>query len=105
MSGTRLTRAARREQLLDAAAQLGAASLDSVTMEGLAAQAGVSKALPYKFFANRDEVLANYAARTPAGPVLTPADVADAVYLLCLPEANMINGHTLVVDGGFAISG
>ena len=57
MGGTRLTREARREQLLDAAAQLGAASLDSVTMEGLAARAGVSKALPYKFFANRDEVL------------------------------------------------
>ena len=37
--------------------------------------------------------------------MLTPRDVADAVYLLCLPEANMINGHTLVVDGGFAISG
>jgi hypothetical protein len=27
------------------------------------------------------------------------------VYLLCLPEARMINGATLVVDGGFAISG
>jgi enoyl-[acyl-carrier protein] reductase III len=37
--------------------------------------------------------------------VLTTADVANAVYLLCLPEAQMINGHTLVVDGGFAISG
>ena len=31
--------------------------------------------------------------------------VAAAVYLLCLPEANMINGHTLVVDGGYCISG
>ena len=39
------------------------------------------------------------------GPVLTPQDVAGAVFLLCLPEAGMINGHTLVVDGGFAISG
>jgi len=37
--------------------------------------------------------------------VLTPEDVAGAAYLLCLPEADMINGHTLVVDGGFAISG
>jgi len=37
--------------------------------------------------------------------VLTPEDVAGAVYLLCLPEAGMINGHTLFVDGGFAISG
>ena len=50
-------------------------------------------------------LLAGYAERAPAGPVLTPQDVADAVYLLCLPEAHMINGHTLVVDGGFAISG
>ena len=41
----------------------------------------------------------------PPGPVLTPEDVAGAVYLLCLPEAAMINGHTLVVDGGFCISG
>ncbi len=28
-----------------------------------------------------------FARRTPAGPVLTPQDVAGAVYLLCLPEA------------------
>ena len=35
----------------------------------------------------------------------TPDDVAGAVYLLCLPEAAMITGHTLVVDGGFCISG
>jgi enoyl-[acyl-carrier protein] reductase III len=57
------------------------------------------------YFPNRAELLADFARRTPAGPVLTPVDVAGAVYLLCLPEAAMINGHTLVVDGGFAISG
>ena len=56
-------------------------------------------------FPNREQLLARYAERAPAGPVLTPEDVAGAVYLLCLPEANMINGHVLVVDGGFAISG
>jgi len=56
-------------------------------------------------FPNREQLLAGYAERAPAGPVLTPADVAGAVYLLCLPEANMINGHVLVVDGGYAISG
>ena len=67
--------------------------------------AGVVDTDALAYFPNRDEVLANYAARTPAGPVLTPQDVANAVYLLCLPEANMINGHTLIVDGGFAISG
>lgn len=67
--------------------------------------AGVVDTDALAYFPNRDELLANFAARTPAGPVLTPDDVAAAVYLLCLPEAAMINGHTLVVDGGFAISG
>ena len=67
--------------------------------------AGVVDTDALSYFPNRDALLADFARRTPAGPVLTPQDVADAVYLLCLPEAAMINGHTLVVDGGFAISG
>ncbi|MFO1396819.1 MAG: enoyl-[acyl-carrier-protein] reductase FabL [Burkholderiales bacterium] len=67
--------------------------------------AGVVDTDALAYFPNREEVLADYSRRAPAGPVLTPQDVADAVYLLCLPEARMINGHTLVVDGGFAISG
>jgi len=67
--------------------------------------AGVVDTDALAYFPNREALLAGFAARAPAGPVLTPQDVADAVYLLCLPEANMINGHTLVVDGGFAISG
>ncbi len=67
--------------------------------------AGVVDTDALRYFPNREELLANFAQRTPAGPVLTPQDVAGAVYLLCLPEARMINGHTLVVDGGFAISG
>jgi enoyl-[acyl-carrier protein] reductase III len=67
--------------------------------------AGVVDTDALRYFPNREELLADFARRTPAGPVLTPQDVAGAVYLLCLPEAAMINGHTLVVDGGFAISG
>jgi enoyl-[acyl-carrier protein] reductase III len=67
--------------------------------------AGVVDTDALAYFPNREELLADFARRTPAGPVLTPDDVAGAIYLLCLPEAAMINGHTLVVDGGFAISG
>ena len=58
-----------------------------------------------KFFPNREQLLAEYARRTPLGPTLTPEDVAGAVYLLCQPEAAMITGHTLTVDGGYCISG
>ena len=67
--------------------------------------AGIVDTDALKYFPNREQLLAEYARRTPAGPTLTPEDVANAVYLLCLPEAEMITGHTLVVDGGFCISG
>lgn len=70
-----------------------------------AVSAGVVDTDALRYFPNREELLANFARRTPAGPTLTPQDVAAAVYLLCLPEAAMITGHTLVVDGGFCISG
>ena len=70
-----------------------------------AVSAGVVDTDALAYFPNREQLLANFAQRTPAGPVLTPDDVAGAVYLLCLPEAAMITGHTLVVDGGFCISG
>jgi AcrR family transcriptional regulator len=54
----RLSHTQRRRQLLDAAASLIIErSLDAVTMEGVAARAGVSKALPYRFFTNRDDLL------------------------------------------------
>jgi AcrR family transcriptional regulator len=49
----RLSRSERREQLLDsAAALLQERGFDAVTMEGVAARAGVSKALPYNHFEN-----------------------------------------------------
>jgi enoyl-[acyl-carrier protein] reductase III len=67
--------------------------------------AGVVDTDALKHFPNREELLAESGRRTPLGAALTPADVANAVYLLCLPEAAMITGHTLVVDGGYCISG
>jgi len=70
-----------------------------------AISAGVVDTDALAYFPNREQLLAEFAQRTPAGPTLTPEDVAGAVYLLCLPEAAMINGATLFVDGGFAISG
>ncbi len=70
-----------------------------------AVSAGVVDTEALRFFPNRESLLSSFAKRTPAGPVLTAQDVAGAVYLLCLPEAAMVTGHTLVVDGGFCISG
>jgi enoyl-[acyl-carrier protein] reductase III len=67
--------------------------------------AGVVDTEALSYFPNREQLLESFARRTPLGPVLDPWDVANAVYLLCLPEAGMITGHTLTVDGGFCISG
>ena len=70
-----------------------------------AVSAGAVDTDALKFFPNREEMLAEFVKRAPARKQLSPADVANAVYLLCLPEASMITGQTLVVDGGFSISG
>lgn len=70
-----------------------------------AVSAGVVDTDALSHFPNREELLAEFAERAPAGPTLSPGDVADAVYLLCLPEADKITGQTLVVDAGFSISG
>jgi enoyl-[acyl-carrier protein] reductase III len=67
--------------------------------------AGVVDTDALKHFPNRETLLEEYKIRTPLGPTLSPEQVADAIYLLCLPESAMITGHTLFVDGGYAISG
>jgi len=67
--------------------------------------AGVVDTDALKFFPNREQLLSESARRTPTGSALTPEDIANSVFLLCLPEAAMITGHTLVVDGGYCISG
>ena len=41
--------------------------------------------------------------RTPAGRIVEPEDVASAVAFLCSPDAAMVRGHTLIVDGGYSL--
>jgi enoyl-[acyl-carrier protein] reductase III len=68
-----------------------------------AVSAGVVETGALEFFPNRDEMLAAGRDRTPAGRLVEPEDVAKAVTFLCSPEAEMVRGHTLVVDGGFSL--
>jgi enoyl-[acyl-carrier protein] reductase III len=67
-----------------------------------AVSAGVVETGALEHFPNRDEMLAA-GERTPAGRLVEPDDVAAAVTFLCSPEAEMIRGQTLVVDGGFSL--
>ena len=64
--------------------------------------AGVVDTDALKYFPNRDELLSTYESRSLAQEPLLPSHVADAVYLLCLPEAKMINAQTIYVDAGYS---
>jgi 2-deoxy-D-gluconate 3-dehydrogenase len=41
-------------------------------------------------------------ARIPAGRIAKPADIVGAVVYLASPASAMVNGHTLLVDGGWS---
>ncbi|WP_030768978.1 MULTISPECIES: SDR family NAD(P)-dependent oxidoreductase [unclassified Streptomyces] len=43
------------------------------------------------------------AARTPAGRLTTPQDIADVVALLCTDEARWIHGQVITADGGLGL--
>jgi enoyl-[acyl-carrier protein] reductase III len=67
-----------------------------------AVSAGVVETGALEHFPNRDEMLSAGRAN-PAGRLVEPGDVAGAVAFLCSPDAEMIRGQVLVVDGGFTL--
>ena len=68
-----------------------------------AVSAGVVETEALDHFPNREEMLHSGKTRTPAGRLVEPDDIADAVAFLCSPDAEMVRGHTLIVDGGFSL--
>jgi len=58
-----------------------------------------------KKFPNREEILQTAISRTPLGRLTTPDDVADVALFLCSDMSAMIQGQTIVVDGGYSIRG
>jgi enoyl-[acyl-carrier protein] reductase III len=67
-----------------------------------AVSGGVVDTGALEHFPNREEMLRSV-ERTPAGRLVEPEDIAAAVSFLCSPDASMIRGQTLVVDGGFSL--
>ena len=53
-------------------------------------------------FPNKEAML-DFGKDNPAGRLVSPMDIAEAVTFLCSPEAEMIRGQTLIVDGGFSL--
>ena len=68
-------------------------------------QAGVTDTPALRLIPGSGHLKAQARTRNPFGRLTTPEDVADAIYLLSLPEAAWINGDVIRVDGGEHISG
>jgi len=68
-----------------------------------AVSAGVVETEALDHFPNREQMLRAARERTPAGRMIEPEDVAAAVAYLCSPEAEMVRGQTLIVDGGYSL--
>lgn len=61
--------------------------------------AGVVDTGALEHFPRRDDMLA-LGKRNPVGRLVSPEDVAACVTFLCSPDAAMIRGQTVLVDGG-----
>ncbi len=68
-----------------------------------AVSGGVVDTDALKFFPNREAMLRQSLEKTPAGRLVTPEDIANVVAFLCTPDADMIRGQTIVVDGGYSL--
>jgi enoyl-[acyl-carrier protein] reductase III len=68
-----------------------------------AVSAGVVETEALDHFPNREEMLHSGKTRTPAGRLVEPEDIAGAVAFLCSPDAQMVCGQTLIVDGGYSL--
>jgi enoyl-[acyl-carrier protein] reductase III len=68
-----------------------------------AVSAGLIETGALDHFPNREHMLAYHRTRTPAGRLVEPPEIADAVCFLASPAADMIRGQTLVVDGGYSL--
>jgi len=62
-----------------------------------------TEALTHFSFMSNSDVISRTIANTPAGRLVTPEDVADLVAFLCSPQADMICGQIIVLDGGFTL--
>ena len=67
-----------------------------------AVSGGVVETGALEHFPNREAML-EAGASNPVGRLVEPDDIAGAVAFLCSPDAQMIRGQTIIVDGGFSL--
>ena len=62
-----------------------------------------TEALKHFRITQNENILVAAADRTPAGRIVMPEDIANVVAYLCTPQAEMIRGQTIIVDGGYTL--
>jgi enoyl-[acyl-carrier protein] reductase III len=68
-----------------------------------AVSGGVVETGALDHFPNKEQMIASAQKRTPAGRMVEPEDIANAVVFLSSEEADMIRGQTVIVDGGYSL--
>jgi NAD(P)-dependent dehydrogenase (short-subunit alcohol dehydrogenase family) len=66
---------------------------------------GIGATLNERNLQDNSRYESDWASVIPVGRVGTPEDVAQAVVWLTTPAAGMVNGHTLMIDGGWSAAG
>jgi NAD(P)-dependent dehydrogenase (short-subunit alcohol dehydrogenase family) len=92
--------------------QLAAANLPALAAEfgphGIRCnvlQPGVTETPALQAIPGSERLKAHSRLRNPFRRLTTPPDVANVLYLLCLPEAAWINGTVIRIDGGEHVAG
>jgi enoyl-[acyl-carrier protein] reductase III len=67
-----------------------------------AVSGGVVETGALEHFPNREAML-EAGRSNPVGRLVEPEDIAGAVMFLCSPDADMIRGQTIIVDGGYSL--
>lgn len=62
-----------------------------------------TEALRHFEHSRQKDVIPKVVDLTPAGRIVTTKDVAGVVCFLCSPDAEMIRGQTILVDGGYTL--
>lgn len=90
-----VTKAALRHMVRTLGVELGQYG---ITVNAL----GIGATLNERNLHDNPNYAADWDAVVPTGRVGQPSDVADALLFLVSPAAAMVNGHTLMLDGGWA---
>ena len=68
-----------------------------------AVSAGLVETGALDYFPDRERMLEHFREQTPAGRLVEAADIAETVCFLASPQAEMIRGQTLIIDGGYSL--